>query len=709
MSSAPKSRLGAAGGESGVKPLVYLADLSHTGQIVASNTHPYGIGLIAAKMLDEIGGKVEVELFKYPDDLSSALERRAPQVMGFANYSWNCNLGYEYARRIKEKFPETVIVFGGPNYGLEFDEQVAFWEHYPLMDFYVLKEGEVAMVELVNVLESYNFDMDALKQDGAIILSCHYMKDGELVIGPLLPRMKDLDDVPSPYLMGIMDKFFDNVLIPMTCTTRGCPFRCTFCTEGVDYYTKVTRRTGLAEDLAYMAPRVDTIQDLIITDANFGMFKENIGHAETIAQLQESHGWPKHIHVSGGKNQKERVLEVATILNGALNVAASLQSTDKVVLANIKRSNISLEQLNHVGKYGTKIDANTYTELILGLPGDSLEAHTNSLRDSVNSGLGFIRMYQLIMLLETNMNTPETRAEFGMETKFRVMPRCFGTYTLFGDEFPCSETEEICVAQDSLSFEDYVRCRELDLTVEITHNANMFVELFGLTQQFEWSWFDVVAMFHENRREHGTVLIDLYDTFRDDTINPLWDSREELEEYAKSNLGKYILDELGTNELFKAKAIAFFRSQNELHDALYSEMEGLLKARGQWDDVMALYLEELKQFSKYRKGDLLNTSAKYEAQFHFDFQAIMAQEYVIDPQEYMLDRPVTYSFSHLGDQKRALDAYVYQYGTTVLGLGRILLRAHVKRLFRNFRIEGASIETAPDRDLVRRALNLYGE
>src|SRR5208283_319362 len=130
----------------------------------------------------------------------------------------------------------------------------------------------------------------------------------------------------------------------------------------------VTKRATLADDLEYMAQRVGTIQDLIITDANFGMFREDVDKARAIGDIQSRHGWPKHIHVSGGKNQKERLLEVASIINGAMNVAASLQSTDASVLDHVKRSNISLEQLNQVGKQGNRIDANTYAELILGLP-----------------------------------------------------------------------------------------------------------------------------------------------------------------------------------------------------------------------------------------------------------------------------------------------------------------------------------------------------
>ena len=82
------------------KPTIYLADLTHTGQIVASNVAPLGIGLLASYIQDQSPGDFEIELFKYPHDLNAALEREMPQVFGFANYSWNLEISYKFAERI---------------------------------------------------------------------------------------------------------------------------------------------------------------------------------------------------------------------------------------------------------------------------------------------------------------------------------------------------------------------------------------------------------------------------------------------------------------------------------------------------------------------------------------------------------------------------------------------------------------------------------
>lgn len=688
--------------------VIYLADLTHTGQLVATNIHPLAIGLIAAYAKKALGDRVEIELFRYPEDLRAAIERRPPRILGFSNYSWNCNLAYEFAKRIKQRHPRTVLVFGGPNYGLSREEQLRFWRCYPLLDFYVVKEGEMSLIELIEALVQYDFDIAALKGDEVAIPNCHYVHVDRFICGQLLDRIKDLDEIPSPYLTGLMDKFFDNVLIPMTHTTRGCPFTCTFCTEGTNYFNKVVKRNRLsilAEELEYIAQRVGTVRDLIITDANFGMFKEDLEKARIIAGVQTKHGWPKHIHVSGGKNQKERVLEVASLINGTMQVAASLQSTDKQVLTNIKRANISTEQLNQVGMQGNKIDANTYAEIILGLPGDSLKAHTQSLKDAVNAGLSLLRLYQLIMLYDTEMNTPETRRAFGMQTRFRVMPRCFGEYRVFDETFPCAEAEEICVAQNSLSFEDYLECRELDLTIEITHNVYLFRELFGLLERFGFPWFDFLLRFHEKRRDHSPALSQLYDKFKKNNIRALWGSEKEARTFAQTHLEQYVSNELGMNELFTAKAVAFFLLQDELREALFKEVKILAQELGQFDPVMSLYLDELKEFNRLRKGDLLNAEIGLEGKFHFDFRAVMSQDFCVDPHDYVLDSPVAYCFEHSQEQKTMIQSYVKQYGTSVVGLGRILMRAHVKRLFRTAISPGES-EPSTTTHTMMHALNI---
>jgi radical SAM superfamily enzyme YgiQ (UPF0313 family) len=668
---------------------VYLADLSHTGQGVSANFFPLGVGYVASYLLKELADQVNVELFKYPEDLSRALSKNRPKIVAFSNYSWNLNLSYEYLKQIKLRSPETITVMGGPNYGLTQEEKELFWRRYPLVDFYIVFEGEYAFVELVKNLDSVNFDPKRLKQNFASLSNCHYQFDGKIVEGEFLPRVKELQELPSPYLSGLMDKFFDGVLIPMISTTRGCPFRCTFCTEGNDYYAKVAKTTDLNEDLEYIVSRVGTVKDLCMTDANFGMFKEDIDKAKTLAAIQKKYDWPKNLIVSSGKNQKERVLEVASIVNGAMYAGGAMQTTDPEILKNIKRSNISLEEMSETVSNQDNNDVDSYTELILALPGDNKKSHTKSLRDMVNMGVNRIRMLQLIMLPQTEINTADTREKYKMKTKFRLMPRSFGRYEIFGEELSAVEYEEICVSNSTLSFEEYLECRELHLTIETLNNGKIFQEFSGLCRYFGVSWFDVIKTFHSRRRDCSSDLEYLYDTFRKEATENLWDSPDDLERAVSRDLTRYLSNDEGTNEMAKGKTRAIFQMEKDIHRHLMDSVTTEFKNKGIFDKNLKAYLQDLMIYIRVRKEAPLNTGKEMEALLNYDFNVISERGYSVDPKDFRLAQPTKFIFKHSKDQVGLIDAYTKQYGTSLDGLGRTLMRAQYKTLIRKGELLGA--------------------
>jgi len=666
------------------KTLIYMADLSHTGQVVSANVHPLGIGVIAAYALKEHSTSVEIELFKYPEDLAQALENRPPDIMGFANYSWNLNIAYDFAQRIKLKHPEVVIVFGGPNYGLTEEELADFWEMHPAIDFYLVREAEVAFAQLISTLREVNFEVEAVKRMDSPPANAHYFENGKLIQGEMLPRIKDLNEIPSPYLEGLMDKFFDSILIPMMHTTRGCPFPCTFCTEGDRYYAKVTKRFELFDELEYIAKRISIVPDLVITDANFGMFIEDIDKAKDIALIFKKYGWPKHIQVAGGKNQKDRLLEVATILEGRMDISASMQSTDTEVLSNIKRSNISYGELADLGDRSHKINARSFVEIILGLPGDSVRAHRQSLVDSIMSGVALVRMHQLIMLPQTEMMLPASREKYGIETKYRVATRSFGNYSLFGEKFISVEFDEVCVSQNSMNFQEYLECRMLDLTVELIHNGKVFRELFDLSGLLGLDWPKLVFDFYDRRDEHPPVLTDLYETFKNESGTGLWDSREKLECHVKENIDHYLKTSDGVNQLAisNAKAKSFFFAQEVLHNYFYSVFVESLTANKMDTPEILDFIEQLKTYSLLRKVDILNTDLTQTSAFDYDFSSVFEGGAVPDHRDLRLPSPIVVSFQHDNLQKETINGYKHRHGTTLASLGSLLMKVPVHRIMR---------------------------
>ena len=71
---------------------------------------------------------------------------------------------------------------------------------------------------------------------------------------------------------------------------------------------------------------------------------------------------------------------------------------------------------------------------------------------------------------------------------------------------------------------------------------------------------------------------------------------------------------------------------------------------------------------------------------NFDFAAIKEQNYAVDPRSFKLLERRDIIICHSEEQKEMIKGYIHQYGTTLDGLGRILMRVHpMKRLFRQIK------------------------
>jgi radical SAM superfamily enzyme YgiQ (UPF0313 family) len=375
---------------------VFFADLTHTATGVSANNNPLAVAYIAAYARVHLGAAVAPRLFKYPSALAAALEQGVPPIVCFTNYMWNAQLSSAFAREIKRHHPRTAIVMGGPNYPLDESEQRAYLEAHPEIDFFVDGEGELPFVALFRALEAIDFDAGRLRASGARLIGVHYLVDGTFVRTDPAPRILDLDaTLPSPYTTGMLDEFFDERLTPMIQTSRGCPYSCTFCHDGVAYMNK-TRAFSPArvqEELAYVEARVKT-PTLQLADLNWGMFANDVQTAQLIAETRKRSGWPRNVMVATAKNQKERIVEMSRILGDVLQVGASVQSTDVDVLHQIKRTNISLDAIVRMTKGAANGETGSFTEVILGLPGDTAAKHVKSVFDMLDAGIQDVRLFQ---------------------------------------------------------------------------------------------------------------------------------------------------------------------------------------------------------------------------------------------------------------------------------------------------------------------------
>ena len=394
---------------------IYLGDLTYDTISLSTEAFPLNIGYIAAYCKKLFGSDVDITLFKYIDDLETAIINSPPDILGLSNYAWNHSISLEMFKILKKENPISICVMGGPNFPLDFHSQKSFLDRAPEVDIYVPIEGEVGFSNIIKKTLTANSVNDIRNVvlsdpiDGCITrqINGEYKYSSNIEI-----RTKQLDEIPSPYLTGILDKFFDGKLSPTLQTNRGCPFQCTYCVDGNDAVRQVTHFSieRVTDELNYIARHVPkTTNSMIITDLNFGMIPRDLDICDVIANTQKEFGYPTQIQATTGKNSKEKIIEAIKRVNGALRIWLSVQSMDQDVLRNVKRNNISVDQMLALQPAIREAKLPTLSEVIIGLPGETYQSHIKTLRDLLRARVDDIQIYTCMMLDGAEMNTPEHR------------------------------------------------------------------------------------------------------------------------------------------------------------------------------------------------------------------------------------------------------------------------------------------------------------
>ena len=134
----------------------------------------------------------------------------------------------------------------------------------------------------------------------------------------------------------------------------------------------------------------------------------------------------------------------------------SVQSMDPIVLNNIKRSNIRIEDYVKINQTLTARGQFTRGEVIIGLPGETRETFTRGVEQLMDAGVSCITSYSLILLHGTPFKDSTYTNQYEIVGKHRLVPLNFGEYA--GSRI--FDVEETGVANKHMSFDDYLWMRD---------------------------------------------------------------------------------------------------------------------------------------------------------------------------------------------------------------------------------------------------------
>ena len=667
-----------------MKPVkIYLADLTYDTVAISTESMPLNVGYVASYCISQFGSNVEIKIFKYVDKLDKAIKESPPDILALSNYVWNQNLGTEFFRMMKKINHNTITVWGGPNFPLDIPSQEKFMKEHFELDFYVPIEGELGFSKIIERFLKSKSINEIFENP---IENCVSLKNGKLQYVFSNSRIKKLDEIPSPYTTGLLDKFFDGKLSPMLQTNRGCPFTCTFCTDGKDDVMQVNKfsTNRVKEELDYIGEHVPkNTHTLYISDLNFGMLPDDIKTCDAIVDIQNKYDFPHKVLSTTGKNNKERIIESINRLNGTMALSMSVQSMDQNVLANIRRANISTAKMIELAPTIRKYSIRTTSEIIMGLPGETYQSHINGIKELIDAQMDYVVIHSCMLLPGSEMATPKERKKWNFKTKFRIIPRDF--VKLSSGKNIC-EIEEIVVGSDVMSFEENLELRRIGFVLWVTNQGIVYDAIIKFLREKKIDVFELFYRMSKNPELAPNNIQKVFERFGKAAVDELYDSPDEIIRKIQNNdeYEKLLQGEGAINVIQFHHALVLTEFIDDWTEYLLKISNDLLKD-AKIDEI------SLKQFSdigNYCRGvshnplkkNRMSTNPQYT--FTYDVSSWLENYTGISLDNFKLDNPQTITFTYSETQNKIIQDNLDFYGDNLIGKTKALKSIPFQQLWR---------------------------
>lgn len=437
-------------------------------------------------------------------------------IVLFSVYVWNIRISLEIARRLKAEKPQTFIVFGGPQVP---DHPEDFLKEHTFIDLTVHGEGEAVATQILDIFPS---------QTWKDVPSVSYRnEEGKIVQNPRAGRINNLgESLPSPYLKDtfapLMKANPNEKWIVLWETNRGCPFSCTFCDWGSATQAKV-----YPFDIERLYGEIDwfvrhKIEFIFCCDANFGILPRDVEIVQRVAEKKKTNGYPHALSVQNTKNVTDRAYTVQKILADAgLNkgVAIALQSVDPETLKSIKRANISTESFKELQRRFTRDNVETYSDVILALPGETYETYADGVASIIDNGQhNRIQFNNLSVLPNAEMGDPAYQKKYGMEIVKNKIINVHGSLQESPEEI--YEIQEMVIATAAMPRKDWVRARAFSWMAGFLHFDKIMQIPFLLMHEIAGANYrEMVELFSETKHADCPVISEMQQFFRDKALD----------------------------------------------------------------------------------------------------------------------------------------------------------------------------------------------
>ncbi|MCX6732688.1 MAG: radical SAM protein [Candidatus Roizmanbacteria bacterium] len=315
--------------------------------------------------------------------IGMSIVRQHPIYVGFSTYVWNVEATLLLAQYIKNLDPNITIILGGAEATYNAKKILS---KEKCVDVVVLDEGELPFLDLIEG-----------KKPIQTIQGIMYKNKGKIIHNPHR-NILDLTTVPSSYLVGLIDLKKEKKSAFIIETSRGCPFKCAYCSYNINNYAKLRLFPveRVEKELAYLLR--NKVNAIHVVDDNFNIYDLR---AQRILKMFIKDNNNTHLELFIRADAWQISEQLGNLLaNPYIHLTIGVQALKKETLKitqRIHKRHILEQNLYLLNQ----LKANYTLQFIIGLPGDTYK----DIKNDINWAYSFHPQYIHLQTLRINPGT----------------------------------------------------------------------------------------------------------------------------------------------------------------------------------------------------------------------------------------------------------------------------------------------------------------
>jgi radical SAM superfamily enzyme YgiQ (UPF0313 family) len=373
-----------------IAPGIIIPSKTQIVNVVSAFYPPLGL-LYVGRVLKDEGHEVKIIDFTAERNPKETLERSLPHTdaIGMTIYTQAHKEAESIAENIKTMDKDIPIIIGGPHSTFYPDQTLVDIDH---ADICVEGEGEHTIKQLIPALQG--------KQSFHEIPGIRFRENDGIKKGKQPQVITNLDTIAFPdrelvkhYDYGkIHNTNFYKPRFTSMITSRGCPFRCRFCTRHVSSMKKFRKRSidNVVKELQEINEEYNSV---MIADDNF---LADVKRAHQILDHIINNGLDLELYIQSARvDTAEKKLFEKMKQAGVKHVYFGIESGNQDVL-DFYNKQITLEQIRHAIALSNKMGFFTRGTFILGAPIETKAYLENTIKFATSLPLDVAIFYPLV-------------------------------------------------------------------------------------------------------------------------------------------------------------------------------------------------------------------------------------------------------------------------------------------------------------------------